>query len=67
MIIAVTAQGTDLKGEVDPRFGRANHFLLVDSETMDFQVAENQQASIYPRGLVFRRHKTWRTTSRKWF
>ena len=27
MIIAVTAQGRDLKGEVDPRFGRANQFF----------------------------------------
>ena len=44
MIIAVTSQGKDLTGEVDPRFGRASHFLLVDSETMDFQVAENRQS-----------------------
>ena len=44
MIIAVTSQGRDLAGEVDPRFGRANQFLLVDSETMDFQVAENHQS-----------------------
>jgi predicted Fe-Mo cluster-binding NifX family protein len=50
MIIAVTAQGRDLKGEVDPRFGRANQFLLVDSETMDFQVAENQQSLNLPQG-----------------
>ena len=50
MIIAVTAQGRDLKGEVDPRFGRANHFLLVDSETMDFQVAENHQSLNLPQG-----------------
>ena len=56
MIIAVTAQGKDLKGEVDPRFGRAKHFLLVDSETMDFRGGrESRKASIYPRGLVFRR------------
>lgn len=50
MIIAVTAQGRDLKEEVDPRFGRANHFLLVDSETMDFQVAENHQSLNLPQG-----------------
>jgi predicted Fe-Mo cluster-binding NifX family protein len=50
MIIAVTAQGTDLKGEVDPRFGRAIRFLLVDSETMDLQVAENQQSLNVPQG-----------------
>ena len=50
MIIAVTAQGRDLNGEVDPRFGRANYFLLVNSETMDVQVAENHQSLNLPQG-----------------
>lgn len=50
MIIAVSAQGRDLQGEVDPRFGRAACFLLVDSETMDFEVVENQQNFNLPQG-----------------
>jgi predicted Fe-Mo cluster-binding NifX family protein len=50
MIIAVTSQGKDLVGEVDPRFGRTNHFLLVDSESMDFQVAENRHNLNLPQG-----------------
>jgi predicted Fe-Mo cluster-binding NifX family protein len=50
MIIAVTAQGKDLQGEVDPRFGRAKHFMLVDSETMGFEVVENQQNFNLPQG-----------------
>ena len=50
MIIAVTVQGKDLQGEVDLRFGRAKHFLLVDSETMDFEVVENQQNLSLPQG-----------------
>jgi predicted Fe-Mo cluster-binding NifX family protein len=50
MIIAVTSQGKDLFGEVDPRFGRAKHFLLVDSETMNFQVVENRQNLELPQG-----------------
>ena len=50
MIIAVSAEGKDLKGEVDPRFGRAKHFLLVDSETMGFQVVENLQNLNLPQG-----------------
>ena len=50
MIIAVTAQGNDLQGEVDPRFGRAKHFLLVDSETMRFEVVENEQNLSLPQG-----------------
>ena len=44
MLIAVTSQGKDLAGEVEPRFGRAKHFLLVDSETMHLQVVENHQS-----------------------
>jgi predicted Fe-Mo cluster-binding NifX family protein len=50
MIIAVTAQGRDPKGEIDPRFGRAKHFLLVDSHTMRFEVVENQQNLNLPQG-----------------
>lgn len=50
MIVAVTSQGRDLDGEVDPRFGRAKHFLLVDSETMRFQVVDNQQSLDLPQG-----------------
>ena len=44
MLIAVTSQGEDLAGELEPRFGRAKHFLLVDSETMHLQVVENHQS-----------------------
>lgn len=50
MIIAVTAQAKDLSGDIDPRFGRASHFLLVDSETMHFQVVENRQSLDLPQG-----------------
>ena len=50
MIIAVTSQDKDLAGEVDPRFGRAKHFLLVDSETMHLQVVENHQSLNLPQG-----------------
>jgi predicted Fe-Mo cluster-binding NifX family protein len=50
MVIAVTAQGNDLQGEVDPRFGRAKYFLIVDSDTMRFEVAENEQNLSLPQG-----------------
>jgi predicted Fe-Mo cluster-binding NifX family protein len=50
MLIAVTAQGNDLQGEVDPRFGRAKQFLLVDPETMQFEVVENEQNLSLPQG-----------------
>jgi predicted Fe-Mo cluster-binding NifX family protein len=50
MFIAVTSQGNDLQDEVDPRFGRAKHFLIVDSETMRFEVVENEQSLSLPQG-----------------
>lgn len=39
--ICITAQGKDLEAEVDPRFGRARYFLIVDPETLSFEVEEN--------------------------
>jgi predicted Fe-Mo cluster-binding NifX family protein len=41
MKVAVTAQGKTLDSPVDPRFGRAAGFALVDTETMAFDVIEN--------------------------
>ena len=43
MKIAVTASQPDLSSEVDPRFGRAPYILVVDSETMDYQVIDNRE------------------------
>lgn len=47
MIIAITASGTSLDSEIDPRFGRAKYFLLIDPETEKITTldnGENQQA-----------------------
>ena len=43
MKIAVTSKGVDLDSEVDPRFGRAAYILVVDSETLSFEVLDNQE------------------------
>jgi predicted Fe-Mo cluster-binding NifX family protein len=43
MKIAVTSTGTDLDSQVDPRFGRALYILIVDSETLDFEVLDNKE------------------------
>lgn len=41
MKIAVTAKGTDLTSEVDPRFGRAAYILIVDTDTLDLEAIDN--------------------------
>jgi predicted Fe-Mo cluster-binding NifX family protein len=43
MRIAISASGRDIDAQVDPRFGRAAYFLLVDSETLSFDAIENKQ------------------------
>ena len=39
--ICITSKGKDLGAEVDPSFGRAKYFLIVDPETMNFEVVNN--------------------------
>ena len=43
MKLAVTSQGRELSSPVDTRFGRAKFFVIVDSETGQFSVADNTQ------------------------
>ncbi len=43
MKIAVSANGGNLDAAVDPRFGRAAFFILVDTETMEFEAIPNTQ------------------------
>ena len=41
MRVAVTATGATLSSEVDPRFGRAKAFLVIDTETKNVEVLDN--------------------------
>lgn len=41
MKVAITTDGNSLEAALDPRFGRAARFLIVDTETQEFGVAEN--------------------------
>lgn len=41
MRLAIPSSGKDLRAVVDPKFGRCEYFIIVDSETMDFEPIEN--------------------------
>jgi predicted Fe-Mo cluster-binding NifX family protein len=41
MKVAVSATGPSLDSPIDPRFGRCQYLLIVDSESLDFEAMEN--------------------------
>ena len=45
MKIAISATGSNLDAEVDPRFGRCQHFIIADTDTLQFEVMENSSAA----------------------
>jgi len=50
--VCITARGPDLESEVDPRFGRAPYFLIVDPDTLEFEaVANTQQDTAHGAGI----------------
>ena len=48
--IAITSEGPSLDDLVDPRFGRAAGFLVVDLDTMDTQYIDNGQSQVMAQG-----------------
>ncbi len=44
MKIAVTSEGTTLSDQVDPRFGRCAHFMIVETDTIEFEAIGNSNA-----------------------
>jgi predicted Fe-Mo cluster-binding NifX family protein len=48
--IAITSEGPSLDDQVDPRFGRAAGFVIVDLETMDTQYIDNGQSQVMAQG-----------------
>jgi len=43
MKIAITAQGEQMQSPVDPRFGRAKWFIVIDTETGAFEAVDNKK------------------------
>jgi predicted Fe-Mo cluster-binding NifX family protein len=43
MKVAVTSQGKTLDSMLDLRFGRAAYILIVDTETLEFEVLDNSE------------------------
>jgi predicted Fe-Mo cluster-binding NifX family protein len=44
MRIAISASGSTLDAEVDPRFGRCQYFIIANPETMEFEAVDNSSA-----------------------
>ena len=44
MKIAVSATGSSLDADVDPRCGRCHHFIIIHPDTMEFEVVNNSGA-----------------------
>ena len=45
MRVAISATGTDLTAQVDPRFGRSQHFIIFDPETSLHEAVDNANAT----------------------
>ncbi len=50
MKIAISSQGKGLDDKVDPRFGRAPYFVVIDPETLEFSSVSNDQNLSLPQG-----------------
>lgn len=49
-IIAISSEGPTLDNQVDPRFGRAGGFVLVDPATMAFSYLDNGESLMRAQG-----------------
>ncbi len=45
MKICLTSTSDNLEAQIDPRFGRCAYLLIVDPETMEFEVVSNMAAA----------------------
>ena len=50
MKVAISSSGKKVESDLDPRFGRAAYFLIVDTDTLGLEVKENIQNLNLPQG-----------------
>jgi predicted Fe-Mo cluster-binding NifX family protein len=48
--IAVSSEGPDMDARVDPRFGRAAGFMIIDPATMAFEYVDNGASQVMAQG-----------------
>jgi len=48
--IAVSSEGPDMDARVDPRFGRAAGFIIIDPDTMAFEYVDNGSSQVMAQG-----------------
>lgn len=41
MKIAISSKGKDLNATVEPRFGRASYFIIIETDTLEYKLLEN--------------------------
>ena len=58
MKIAVSSSGKNMASQLDPRFGRAPYFIILDPEIMTYEVVENTQNLNLPQGAGIQAAKT---------
>jgi predicted Fe-Mo cluster-binding NifX family protein len=46
MKVAISAYGRDLDAEINPRFGRCDFLLIVDTDTMDYESFANESMNL---------------------
>ena len=46
MKVAISSSGKDLNAELDPRFGRCSHFLIIETDNMNVEAFVNENASL---------------------
>ena len=55
--LAISSEGPTLDDPVDPRFGRAGGFLVVESDSMESEYLDNGIAQVAPRGAGYQAAK----------